>query len=744
MAKSLPTGSAAQLTIPAFTLVEGLKELWLEEKFTDLTLLCQDGVQIQTHRVTLALLSPFFRRIFASLPSLEEDSVISVPDIGSDVLREVLKQVYLGSTEVAHLNPEIAFFDLGCRPYEPVKFSEQQHVADSKDWKDMVKAEITEYANTTLMFGDDEGGGGGAGFYEDYDDDEQPIFEGKKKTQVGKSKMWRYFQKLDKNTSRCNKCKADVKTQNGNTTGMRRHISRFHPEMADIVQKSEVTEEELNQGLKRSKVWTFFEVVDKESAKCRACDLIVKTQRGNTSGMARHLLRTHPALHSSLKSDDSKIKSEQENEGKDIFSDDFDNDDDNFKMPGPVDNQGTKKRSNIKKSLVWNYFVEDASGFEAKCKYCDIYVKTEAGNSSGLISHLRSGHPEQYEELNNLRGAPLRVSNTGARNSPVWQFFNDIGGDQVKCMKCGLILKYFYGTTSGLLRHLKRAHLQDFEAMKNSDKVPEENETIWKFFTENEKEEKAACNECMAEITNDHGTLALSCEEHLRANHTELLEQYESQRKAQVKELIKTDPTAVKRKYTSRVVASVIWTYFKKTETASVNQCLSCLVDIDCSQNSVAMVKHLEEVHPAEHEVFKKESGIGSKQIRKPSAIWKFFEVTPDPKRHKCLVSKQMTSKEQALIGDCFSGMPKRNPLLPNDKQHDQTFGTQPFVIVRRISSGKARPQLDRGHHAPDQQTKEEGHQGGGRWGQSRRSWRSDLSRLWQGVFLSSSHVVSL
>merc|ERR1712241_687701 len=34
---------------------------------------------------------------------------------------------------------------------------------------------------------------------------------------------------------------------------------------------------------------------------------------------------------------------------------------------------------------------------------------------------------------------------------------------------------------------------------------------------------------------------------------------------------------------------------------------------------------------------FKKQSGIEAKDIKKPSAIWKHFQPTTDPKKHKCL-----------------------------------------------------------------------------------------------------------
>lgn len=315
-----------------------------------------------------------------------------------------------------------------------------------------------------------------------------------------------------------------------------------------------------------------------------------------------------------------------------------------------------RKRANQKRSKVWQFFEQQPDGTEAKCNTCLIMIKTDMGNTSGLISHLRSSHQEHFEELSALRGEGATAeesgaSTTGARNSPVWQFYEELGSNRVKCIKCNVILKYYYGTTSGLLRHLRRSHADAYDSIKNDDHpsnvgnvgentsaMDVDNETIWKFFHKGEND-SANCVECMLTISNQHGSLVTSCEEHLRASHTDLLEQYESQRKAYVQELIKSDKTAIKRRYTSRVVASAIWSFFKKTEDSALNQCLTCLVEIDCSQNTTAMVKHLEDAHPEQHESFKKQSGIDAKDIKVPSAIWKHFLRTEDPKKHKCIVS---------------------------------------------------------------------------------------------------------
>lgn len=140
---------------------------------------------------------------------------------------------------------------------------------------------------------------------------------------------------------------------------------------------------------------------------------------------------------------------------------------------------------------MWDFFEANGDN-EARCTFCNLSIKTETGNTSGLVSHIRSTHPDQYNELNKDEEVQVAV-----RNSPVWQFYEELGSNRVKCMKCNVILKYYYGTTSGLLRHLRRSHLEAYESIKTDENPASEtpvashevdNETIWKFFQRNSGE----------------------------------------------------------------------------------------------------------------------------------------------------------------------------------------------------------------------------------------------------------------
>ena len=57
-----------------------------------------------------------------------------------------------------------------------------------------------------------------------------------------KSKIWRYFQKTS-DGAECKACKKSLKTKDGNTSGLHRHLEKKHSQ--DYVEYSEQTDDSL-------------------------------------------------------------------------------------------------------------------------------------------------------------------------------------------------------------------------------------------------------------------------------------------------------------------------------------------------------------------------------------------------------------------------------------------------------------------------------------------------------------------
>ena len=66
-------------------------------------------------------------------------------------------------------------------------------------------------------------------------------------------------------------------------------------------------------------------------------------------------------------------------------------------------------------------------------------------------------HPEQHDEVQADAGEMdlKNVNTSGARNSPVWQFYSEIGSNRVKCNKCETVLKYYVSKICSTFRTYK-------------------------------------------------------------------------------------------------------------------------------------------------------------------------------------------------------------------------------------------------------------------------------------------------
>merc|ERR1719189_2104331 len=94
---------------------------------------------------------------------------------------------------------------------------------------------------------------------------------------------------------------------------------------------------------KKSKVWNFYRRLEKDTAKCKACDMTIKTQKGNTTGMTRHLFRAHLHLYTEL---EAMREKEQGNSG------DSDDDFSPFKGLSAKVKRKKSKSSKTKKALA--------------------------------------------------------------------------------------------------------------------------------------------------------------------------------------------------------------------------------------------------------------------------------------------------------------------------------------------------------------------------------------------------------
>ena len=79
------------------------QSLLIANQFTDVTLACDDGKQIEAHRVILSSCSTFFRNIFVRNSS-HQHMVLYLKGIHYEDLHAIVSFIYVGETQVPHKN----------------------------------------------------------------------------------------------------------------------------------------------------------------------------------------------------------------------------------------------------------------------------------------------------------------------------------------------------------------------------------------------------------------------------------------------------------------------------------------------------------------------------------------------------------------------------------------------------------------------------------------------------------------
>ena len=101
-----------------YLIASGLSEFWKRKLYYDVTLYCGvDGETIKSHRIVLAGLSPIFRAVLSMAEqdprtANPDEEVIILPDVNSKTLLRFLDSIYLGKSDKAFIDDEITYLRL--------------------------------------------------------------------------------------------------------------------------------------------------------------------------------------------------------------------------------------------------------------------------------------------------------------------------------------------------------------------------------------------------------------------------------------------------------------------------------------------------------------------------------------------------------------------------------------------------------------------------------------------------------
>ena len=80
------------------------KDLVSDNNFSDVTLVCEDGEQINAHKIILSSCSSFFKTIFLKTKNQSQNLLIYLKSINSKDLRLMMRFIYLGEAQVNEAN----------------------------------------------------------------------------------------------------------------------------------------------------------------------------------------------------------------------------------------------------------------------------------------------------------------------------------------------------------------------------------------------------------------------------------------------------------------------------------------------------------------------------------------------------------------------------------------------------------------------------------------------------------------
>ena len=310
------------------------------------------------------------------------------------------------------------------------------------------------------------------------------------------SLVWNYFTSLPNDRTKCNSCDQEMRTFDGSTSGMLRHLRRNHEDLYSVWKvKKEKRQHNSILGNSLHPIWSYFEVTkEPKSYKCLICNSMIELP-----DMQMVLLEEHLKIHHEEAFKDFNKKLIDENLQH------------NFK-------DLTKGRTGVggfhgKFSRVWKLY-EQIGQDQAKCNECGTILRVFSNSTSGLLRHIKRHHELLYNEFNKSRGKQFNIDPNNIRNDnhPIWEWFSkkkEQNGTS-SCKECKK--KMEPSDLPSLTDHLKEFHpekhisynislkhfmdtLTTSSSLTNSKKSGIRS-AIWKYFKKTENRNLNDCSIC--------------------------------------------------------------------------------------------------------------------------------------------------------------------------------------------------------------------------------------------------------
>ena len=270
------------------------------------------------------------------------------------------------------------------------------------------------------------------------------------------SLVWNYFTSLQNDRTKCNSCDQEMRTFDGSTSGMLRHLRRNHEDLyCEWKSKKERRQYNTILGNSLHPIWNYFEETkEPRKYKCLICHVVIELQEMQMILLEEHLKEKHeePFKEYNSKLTDEKVQSELQ-----------------ISTIGGVGVGGFHGKF----SRVWELYDEIESD-QAKCKECGAILKVFSNSTSGLLRHIKRHHETLYHEFNNSKKKQLNVDPNDISNihHPIWGCVTKKEESQnlVTCKECEQEIELVGVSLPTIVNHLNNCHPERYDSYDTSMK----------------------------------------------------------------------------------------------------------------------------------------------------------------------------------------------------------------------------------------------------------------------------------
>ena len=336
-----------------------VSELRVNKDFTDVTLVCEDGAQLEqvaAHKIILAAGSAFFESLLKRIT--QPCPLIYLRGVEMLELETILSFLYTGEASVqkARLEKFLAVAnDLGIKGFRPEllgSLEDQNYCKENKEHVDLKETNY-ELSDKLVEF-----------------NDEQPI-------EISPT-LTSYSDILDSEHAKCKLCDTVAKTEKGAAGGLtiKEHLVAEHLDHPVVVDNlNKFGTKHLFGRMFVSPVWRFATRFDQKRAECNLCKRLMYAEKGTTSTLRSHMLKFH---------EDNLDVVEAFAEKKAALR---------IKNRNDSPHKGLGLRS-----PVWN-FATRLTKNRAMCNFCSKEISVYESSTKYVLKHLIDKHAESNQDV---------------------------------------------------------------------------------------------------------------------------------------------------------------------------------------------------------------------------------------------------------------------------------------------------------------------------------------------------------